>query len=383
MRSIFIKINGLKTISYFLILFTYLYIIVFTFFHNRKSDGYVLGDWLINYQDGGFKRRGLSGSFFFFLQDITGFQLNILVFLVQVIIITIFFYFFVKIIVSKSITLWYLSLLLSPLGFIAYFNCVDYVGKKEFILFAIFSYFVYQINCSTLTRKKEYIICILIFIATLFHEIVFFFIPYFVLLLIIYNKNINFKLYIKYFLAGFVPVILILFFGNEINEGNSLQILKERGVVINNGIFFWNVNEREYIVSQAKDYSLYVISFLISFFHIKFYLKIEKLDEKIGWGFLFAFLYTLPLFLLAIDWGRWFYIHMIMIIMVLGFLLKAKKDGDLSKTQFVINKSNIVLLLFIVFSLAYRVEMSGKGFSFEGFFYRVFFVPLELIHKMM
>ena len=74
---------------------------------------------------------------------------------------------------------------------------------------------------------------------------------------------------------------------------------------------------------------------------------------------------------------------MIMIIMVLGFLLKAKKDGDLSKTQFVINKSNIVLLLFIVFSLAYRVEMSGKGFSFEGFFYRVFFVPLELIHKMM
>ena len=383
MRSIFIKINGLKTISYFLILFTYLYIIVFTFFHNRKSDGYVLGDWLINYQDGGFKRRGLSGSFFFFLQDITGFQLNILVFLVQVIIITIFFYFFVKIIVSKSITLWYLSLLLSPLGFIAYFNCVDYVGKKEFILFAIFSYFVYQINCSTLTRKKEYIICILIFIATLFHEIVFFFIPYFVLLLIIYNKNINFKLYIKYFLAGFVPVILILFFGNEINEGNSLQILKERGVVINSGIFFWNVNEREYIVSQAKDYSLYVISFLISFFHIKFYLKIEKLDEKIGWGFLFAFLYTLPLFLLAIDWGRWFYIHMIMIIMVLGFLLKAKKDGDLSKTQFVINKSNIVLLLFIVFSLAYRVEMSGKGFSFEGFFYRVFFVPLELIHKMM
>ena len=383
MRSIFIKINGLKTISYFLILFTYLYIIVFTFFHNRKSDGYVLGDWLINYQDGGFKRRGLSGSFFFFLQDLTGFQLNILVFLVQVIIITIFFYFFVKIIVSKSITLWYLSLLLSPLGFIAYFNCVDYVGKKEFILFAIFSYFVYQINCSTLTRKKEYIICILIFIATLFHEIVFFFIPYFVLLLIIYNKNINFKLYIKYFLAGFVPVILILFFGNEINEGNSLQILKERGVVINNGIFFWNVNEREYIVSQAKDYSLYVISFLISFFHIKFYLKIEKLDEKIGWGFLFAFLYTLPLFLLAIDWGRWFYIHMIMIIMVLGFLLKAKKDGDLSKTQFVINKSNIVLLLFIVFSLAYRVEMSGKGFSFEGFFYRIFFVPLELIHKMI
>ena len=383
MRSIFIKINGLKTISYFLILFTYLYIIVFTFFHNRKSDGYVLGDWLINYQDGGFKRRGLSGSFFFFLQDLTGFQLNILVFLVQVIIITIFFYFFVKIIVSKSITLWYLSLLLSPLGFIAYFNCVDYVGKKEFLLFAIFSYFAYQVNSSMLTKRKEYIICVLLFIATLFHEIVFFFVPYFIILLLINCKKINFKSYIKYILAVSIPIFLILLFGHEINEGNSLEILKQRGVVITDGIFFWKINERDYIISQAKDYILYAISFLISFFHIKFYLKKEMLEKGLGWAFLFVFLYTLPLFILAIDWGRWFYIHMIMIIVILGVLLKTRKDNNLVQKRFLITGNNIILLLFMLFSLTYRVEMSGKGFSFQGFFYRIFFVPLELIHKMI
>ena len=383
MGRVFNKIIGLKTISYLLILFTYLFIIIFTFLHNRKNDGYVLGDWLINYQDGGFKRRGLSGSFFFFLQDITGFKLNSLVYSTQVIIITLFFYFFIKIILNKNVTLLYLSLLLSPLGFIAYFNCVDYVGKKKFILFAIFSYFAYQINYSKFTKIKEYIICILLFIATLFHEIVFFFIPYFILLLIICNKNNNYKLYIKYILAGFVPVILILLFGKEINEGKSLEILKERGVVITDGIFFWNVNEKEYIVSQAKDYILYTLSFLISFFHIKFYLKIEKLDKRLGWAFLLIFSYTLPLFLLAIDWGRWFYIHMIMIIMILGVLLKPKEDLDLVHKQFVISRNNLILLLFIIFSLTYRVEMSGKGFSFEGFFYRVFFVPLELIHKMI
>ncbi|MEG2333179.1 hypothetical protein, partial [Chryseobacterium sp.] len=54
-----------------LIIATAVFALVFTFIHNQKSDGYILGDWLINYQDGGFKRRGLSGSFFFLIQDFT------------------------------------------------------------------------------------------------------------------------------------------------------------------------------------------------------------------------------------------------------------------------------------------------------------------------
>ena len=181
-----------------------------SYFRMRKNDGYVLGDWLINYQDGGFKRRGLSGSFFFLLQDVSGLSLNILVLSFQLIVISLFFYFFTKLLMQKQITLLYLSLLLSPLGFIAYFNCVDYVGKKEFLLFAIFSYFAYQVNSSMLTKRKEYIICVLLFIATLFHEIVFFFVPYFIILLLINCKKINFKSYIKYILAVSIPIFLIL-----------------------------------------------------------------------------------------------------------------------------------------------------------------------------
>ena len=88
------KLFFLKYFYYILAFSTYLYIIVFTFLHNRKNDGYVLGDWLINYQDGGFKRRGISGSLFFFLQDFSGLNLNILVFSFQFIVISLFFFFF-------------------------------------------------------------------------------------------------------------------------------------------------------------------------------------------------------------------------------------------------------------------------------------------------
>jgi hypothetical protein len=72
-----------KIFIYFLIAITAIYTLAFTFLHNVRSDGYILGDWLVNYQDGGFKRRGLSGSFFFLLQDMTGVKLNILVYIFQ------------------------------------------------------------------------------------------------------------------------------------------------------------------------------------------------------------------------------------------------------------------------------------------------------------
>ncbi len=48
-----------------------------------------------------------------------------------------------------------------------------------------------------------------------------------------------------------------------------------------------------------------------------------------------------------------------------------------------LNKTHIVTFVIIFISLIYRVEMSGKGFTFEGLFYRLFFVPFELIHKMI
>lgn len=375
------KLFFLKYFYYILAFSTYLYIIVFTFLHNRKNDGYVLGDWLINYQDGGFKRRGISGSLFFFLQDFSGLNLNILVFSFQFIVISLFFFFFIKLVRNKKITLLYLSLLLSPLGFIAYFNCVDYVGKKEFILFLLFTYFTYLLNYSKLSLRKEYLVAFLLFIAVLFHEVVLFYIPYFIILLILKTEKLEPKRYLKYLLAVFMPAILIIAFGNNINEGNSLEILKQRGVIITNGIFFWNIDEREYILSQIRDYMLYPISFLISFFHIKFYLKEEFRNWKIiGLYFLLAFLFSLPLFVLAIDWGRWIYIHMMMIIITLSAMLNEEsyKEEDPLYT-----KKNIFIFIFIIFSLIYRVEMSGKGFTFEGFLYRIIMIPGELINKML
>lgn len=373
---------NIKIFICFLIVVTALFAIIFTYLHNVNSDGYILGDWLINYQDGGFKRRGLSGSFFFLLQDWSGIPLHYLVYGFQIIIISLFFYYYFKLIQYKETTFLYLSLLLSSIGFIGLFNCVDYVGKKEFIVFFLFAYFVYHLNKNTLSKPKEYLISFGLFIAMFFHEITLFFIPYFMIALYLKTQKLEYKRYLKYVLAVFVPAILIVLFGKEINEGNSLEILKNRGVILTRGIFFWDINERQYIKDHLNDYLLYSISFGLSVFHLWFYLKYQMQRKVLSIMLVLAFLFSLPLFYLAIDWGRWMYIHMIFIIVLFALLLKDSKSF-LTSENLVFNQKFWITLFIIIISLSYRVEMSGRGFTFEGFFYRTLIAPFELLNKMI
>jgi hypothetical protein len=371
-----------KIFIYFLVAITALYTLVFTFLHNIHSDGYILGDWLVNYQDGGFKRRGLSGSFFFLLQDITGVKLNIVVYCFQALIIFLFFYYYFKLVQYKETTFLYLSLLLSAVGFVGLLNCVDYVGKKEFIIFLLFTVFVYLIDHDKLTKLREWGFCMALFISTLFHEVTLFFIPYFLIALYLKTGKIEPVRYLKYILAVFIPAVLLLFFGKEINEGQSLYILKERGAVFTKGIFFWNIDERQYILEHFNEYKLYFLSLAISVFHVGFYLKYLKQRKVLSILLIGAFLFSLPLFYLAIDWGRWMYIHMIFII-ILFTLFLGKSNSAYASEVIILNKKFYITLLIIIISLVYRVEMSGRGFTFEGLLYRTCIAPVELLNKML
>ncbi len=122
---------NIKIFIYFLVIITAIYTLAFTLAFNLKDDGYILADWLINYEDGGFKRRGLSGSFFFIIQDVTGLSLNYIVYFFQFVIISLFFWCYTKLIRYKLTDLLYLSLLLSSIGFVGLLNTVTYVGKKR------------------------------------------------------------------------------------------------------------------------------------------------------------------------------------------------------------------------------------------------------------
>lgn len=178
-----------------------------------------------------------------------------------------------------------------------------------------------------------------------------------------------------------IPTALILIFGKNVNEGMSLQILAERGVHPTYGIFYWNINERKYIKQHGSEYLLYVISLAISIFHIGYYLKFLNRRKVLSILLIGAFLFSLPLFYLAIDWGRWMYIHMMLMIVLFALLLR-NGHSVFAFEKIRINRKFYITSIIIIFSLLYRVEMSGKGFTFEGILYRIFIAPAELLNKM-
>lgn len=375
------RIN-LKFVAFAIILATCIYTLFFAFLQIQKLDGYILGDWLINFQDGGFKRRGLTGSFFFLLQDLTGLTLNVLVLIFVSLLIGSFFFIYFKIIKNRKIDLLYISLMLSTIGFVGLFNCVGFAGKKEFVIFFLFAMFVYWLINNEMSKTREWVIVFGLFVAMFIHEVTLFYVPYFFIALYIKSGKFEFFRYFKFIIAVLVPAALIIVFGKEINEGQSLAILKERGIYFNRGIFFWNIDEKEYLIKQINGYRWYFLSLAISVFHIWFYIKSEKINKLIGWLLVGAFLFTLPLFVIAIDWGRWIYIHMMLIIIMFPMLIKESKSiWEYVAIKF--DRLHLITFVIILFSLTYRVEILDNGFTFEGLFYRVFVAPFELIHKMI
>lgn len=53
---------------------------------------WTMSDWLVNYEDGGFKRRGITGTAFFAVQDLLSVPLPFQVFIVQIIFYTLIFF---------------------------------------------------------------------------------------------------------------------------------------------------------------------------------------------------------------------------------------------------------------------------------------------------
>lgn len=376
--------NGFKTLvnikilvlAFFSVLF--IWIGYFLYKHIENTHGFILGDWLVNYHDGGFKRRGLSGSIFFFLQDISGVKLKTLVYTTQMLLYFIFFFLIGKLLYNKFISLLFFSLILSPLTFLFFFNDVNIIGRKEILVYTIFTYFIYLKKRNSFNGYKEYSIYILLFTATLLHEIFIFYVPYFLIALFILDGKVDFKRYALIFLSVFIPTFFVFFFGGLINEGESIIMLSQRGVYFPENklnIFDFSntlLSSLDRYKASPISYSLYALSLLLGLLHFFYYLKKElKSDFRIITKyFLLAIIYSLPLFVLVCDWGRWLQIHFILLFIILLAKRPNIEEKPDNITTFLLNKKNALVLVFLIpFFFTWRIYHFKWGFSLDGMLY--------------
>jgi len=355
-----------KTLVFLFFSTLYIWIGFHLFNHIQNNHGFILGDWLVNYHDGGFKRRGLSGSLFFLMQDITGIDLKLLVYFTQMALYLLFFVLIGKIISKKKISLLLFSLILSPLTFLFYFNDTHITGRKEIILFIIFAYFLFLVKKNKFKNLNVFLICLSLLVATLLHEIVIFYIPYFVIALYLNDQKTKLKTYALVVLSTLVPTLILFFLGGLTNEGESIAILSERGVYFSpekSSIFDFSnalLSSLDKYRSAPIAYSSYAISLIIGIAHFWYYMKKEAQEKSKK---------LIRLFLLAILWIQ---IHFVLLLLILVVNIPIKKEHKKVLWIHQLKKKNIPLLIpLILFFFTWRVYHFRTGFNLDGFVYSI------------
>jgi len=348
-------------------------------FDQNYDNSWAIAEWLINYEDGGFKRRGLSGSLSFLVQDLTGLSLSSVVFASQMLFFGLLLFYLGKMTLKSKLNLLYLSLLLTPITLLTYvYNPVSYIGRKETIVMFTFAYFVYHLQNSTYSKSKEIIVKTLLVFGVLMHELTFFFLPYFIYAEYVQTGKTNLRKMAGYLVPVLIPISLIALLGGGVDQGSTLEILESRGVIIKPGgvlQYADTVIAMDYITGFWTAYQWYLPAILMGLLPYPFLMihigRKNKIMELFAFFFI-ALLFTAPLFILALDWGRWIHIHFMMLLMMaVLFLPKSGSAINDSKTQKKHSWFNILALAIIISSLFWKMDHCGYGMASGGFFERL------------
>ena len=357
------KYKSLLTRNNFIILFFTFLIINYLFFNYRilfRENGYILGDWLVNY-NGGFVRRGLLGHILFNFSKLFNVSIIHLIFFFSSIVYISSLFLLYKIIkdkLSNNIVLLFIFLPSTLL-----FNFFDplTVGRKEILVFLLF--LIYFINL----EKNIFILKIIIFFLSIIflftHEILLFHLPYFFLLkyisLIKLSKNeLNYKNYYLEFsmlLTGIFFISIVYKFSHLYDNILLCSSLAEVGISKN--VCYGTINDLKtssvfhtlwpYFLERNYffNYTLYVLLTLFPLAYSYFNLINNNISKKVILFSSFCFLFSLIFILRVNDWGR--YLNITFLIQLLIFLKFLDLGLNQKKIKINFNKPLIISILII------------------------------------
>lgn len=342
---------------------------------------WTMSDWLVNYEDGGFKRRGITGTVFFVVQDLFGISLPIQVFIVQVIFYALVFYLYCKLLLAKKIDWNILVLLCSPLCFMYFPINLSYSGKREIILFTLAAYF----SLGKMTVLKEKVFLVLFCVGLLIHEMFYFFLPFFIAIHTLKTGEKKYSFWMLFFALSSVIIMLLFFFGKDVNCGKSLEFIKERGVIFGrNNIFQFKFSEGIGLIEKELiSYSLFILELLagvsMSLYYVYLFYR-NKFFDLLKFVIV-SFIWVTPLYILGIDWYRWDHIYIMLLFIIVVMLLPDNDNNrrvtfnqnPLVKRLFVFN-----IIFFVIFFI--HIQYDARGLSLQkvqDYYFSKFFNHLQ------
>ena len=307
-----------------------------------KYWGFVIGDWFINF-NGGFVRRGLSGYLIMLVSDFfhlkpcnTLIGLQSVFYLAYVLLFFLLFY-------GKKLNAWFMLSLLSPATLLFTTFDPNAAGRKEIILFFIYVIYLWCLEKDLI--KSNFMILLFslaLLIGTMFHELMFFYTPYFMVAAYLHAvKNGRPFYFFKslWMIAGsWIVMLPILVYGSTIDGYAICSVLKDGGLPdsICLGILSWPQNygwkdvaafagESNYIFVYGTTFFLSLIPFILQ---VKFPDKGDIKLKKFILVFGLLIVFSIPLFILAVDWGRWINIHFMLLLFTSTIFLKKETDDE-------------------------------------------------------
>ena len=353
------------------------------------NNNWRIGDWLINYQ-AGFVRRGLLGEAYLWLWKATGTEPAAFVLLTQIVCYFTFFLFLGLLLRRQESLFPFLLLIVSP--FIFTFHLHDLQGgfRKEILYLALFPLFTWiALSTSQSVIRVTTVLILLVYpVLILTHEMLAVFLPYFLSVYIARtDRSVKTDLSI-----GVLLILSVAAFYAAITHAGSNQhvdiicdSLSPHAVHLckTEGAISALARSTEHGLNAVRDaidnhgyfykYATCLLLALIAFVPIAHRFSFINSNRLSSLFILSSIIGTIPLFIVAIDWGRFLHIHMVSLLVVL--LISSTKhessksllsradgyiDGALSKGKV----SSLILYLgilslLVLYALSWHMPHTG------------------------
>jgi hypothetical protein len=372
------KIDSLLSKLYFPVL---VFLCLFSMIHYFRVSsglaaiwsGWSIGDWVINY-DTGPTRRGLAGEIIFFIARVFHLKINWIIFSIQGFALIGFIVLFLNVLRKKQLSFWYVIGYFSPAFFLlfTYYDSMA-IGRKEILLYLTFMVWVVLCLRDQISTLKIIGFSLLQFLLALSHEAFFFYSLYFCAAVWLSTDKYK-KLVLAIPLSSFIAVALTFLFFKTVDPTFSCNTLLALGAfpevcagVLSAGPqdalllakqYFQNFNLLSLLNIGAVCIIILLPAYLIlSISSFKKY----NLPSQISLLFGLIF-FSFPLFIFAIDWGRWISMHLTLTLVMLLLTLKNKDARDVIKPSSHLNAAAKITLLvgalcsFALFSFTYSLS---------------------------
>ena len=332
-----------------------------------RRDQWILGDWLIDYS-AGFSRRGLVGEFVRQVDIALGVDRILLIGIIQLLTLGALAVFLLILVSHHNRGLTTILLVTSP-AFVLFF--LDPLGtmRKEIVLWAMVAGVLAwsQSRPNTAARLLPWVVAAAFPLLVLIHEALVLYAGFVVIMMVLLVQEGTVSK-VTAWRAGSVGIAGTLvaagasvfwpgqegrgqeICNNLVNSGYS-EVLCSGSILFLDQDVVFSLGRVANAVMAGNYLGVYLsvlILSLVPFFFVRW-------STPMAWGIVVSVLMTLPLFVVAIDWGRW-----IVISVWLVTLLVLRFDGSRHITVVPINtpRSRVLSVLFPVGVIAYATLWS-------------------------